>query len=181
LSWGEVDRATHEHGLATVSGVISTTGVGGLTLGGGHGYLTRKYGLTIDNLLSADLILANGDRVTASADENADLYWAIRGGGGNFGVATSPVFHLHPVETIVRGVTLWPIESTAEIMRWYREFLPSAPRELCGWLGLHTVPPAPMFPEELHLRKVVFGAWCYCGPRDQADEAFAPLHIAPAS
>jgi FAD/FMN-containing dehydrogenase len=173
--WADVDRATHEHGLATVSGIISTTGVGGLTLGGGHGYLTRKYGLTIDNLLSADVVLAGGERVTASADENPDLFWALRGGGGNFGVVTSFVFRLHPVDTIVGGVTLWPIESTREIMRWYREFIAAAPRELYGWLGLHTVPPAPIFPEELHLRKVVFGAWCWSGPSEEADAAFAPV------
>jgi FAD/FMN-containing dehydrogenase len=120
-------------------------------------------------------VLAGGERVTASADENPDLFWALRGGGGNFGVVTSFVFRLHPVDTIVGGVTLWPIESTREIMRWYREFIAAAPRELYGWLGLHTVPPAPIFPEELHLRKVVFGAWCWCGPSEEADAAFAPV------
>jgi FAD/FMN-containing dehydrogenase len=106
---------------------------------------------------------------------NADLYWAIRGGGGNFDVVTSFVFRLHPVAGIVGGVTLWPIESTPEIMRWYREFIAGAPRELYGWLGLHTVPPAPIFPEELHLRKVAFAAWCWSGLPEQADEVFAPV------
>ncbi len=174
-TWGEVDAATHEHGLATVSGIISTTGVGGLTLGGGHGYLTRKHGLTIDNLLAAEVVLANGEIVTANDVENPDLFWAIRGGGGNFGIVTSFLFRLHPVGTIVGGVVLWPIESVAGVMRWYREFLPNAPRELNGWLGLHTVPPAPPFPEELHLRKVAFSTWCYAGPPDKAREAFAPI------
>ena len=174
-TWGEVDAATNQHGLATVSGIISTTGVGGLTLGGGHGYLTRKYGLTIDNLLAAEVVLADGQRLTASADENPDLFWAIRGGGGNFGVVTSFLFRLHPVGTVIGGVVLWPIESTAEVMRWYREFMPNAPRELNGWLGLHTVPPGPPFPEALHLRKVAFSTWCYVGPPEKADGALAPV------
>jgi FAD/FMN-containing dehydrogenase len=174
-TWGEVDRATHEHGLATPSGIISTTGVGGLTLGGGHGYLTRKYGLTIDNLLAAELVLASGERVTASVEQNPDLFWAIRGGGGNFGVVTSFLFRLHPVQNVIGGVVLWPIESTREVMRWYREFLPSAPRDVYAWLGLHTVPPAPPFPEELHMRKVAFSAVCYLGPPENADEALAPV------
>ena len=122
--WGEVDSATGEYGLATPSGIISTTGVGGLTLGGGLGHLTRKCGLTIDNLLEAELVLANGEQVRASADENPDLYWAIRGGGGNFGVVTSFLFRLHEVGTIVGGPTFWPVEAGAEILSAYREFLP---------------------------------------------------------
>ena len=133
-------RATNEHGLATPSGIISTTGVGGLTLGGGLGHLTRKCGLTIDNLLAADLVLANGERVRASADENPDLYWAIRGGGGNFGVVTSFTFRLHEVGTVFGGPTFWPVEQSAEVLSAYREFLPSAPRELNGFFAFHTVP-----------------------------------------
>ena len=117
-------RATNEHGLATPSGIISTTGVGGLTLGGGIGHLTRKCGLTIDNLLEAELVLASGERVRASADENPDLYWAIRGGGGNFGVVTSFLFRLHEVGTVVGGPTFWPVEHGAEVLSAYREFLP---------------------------------------------------------
>ena len=174
-TWGDVDAATHEHGLATVSGIISTTGVGGLTLGGGHGYLTRKHGLTIDNLLSADVVLAGGELVTASADENPDLFWAIRGGGGNFGVVTSFTFRLHPVANIVGGPVLWPVESAPEIFRWYRDFIAAAPRELYGWMGLHTVPPADLFPEELHLRKVCFAVWCWSGPIEEAQDALAPV------
>lgn len=174
-TWGEVDRATHAHGLATPSGFISTTGVGGLTLGGGIGYLTRRYGLTIDNLLEAELVLADGTPARASAQENPDLFWAIRGGGGNFGVATSFRFALQPVSTVLAGPTFWPLEQTHEVMRTYREFLPGAPRELNGFLALLTVPPVPPFPEELHLRKVCGIIWCYLGPDEQAPDALAPM------
>jgi FAD binding domain-containing protein/berberine-like enzyme len=174
-TWGEVDRATNEHGLATPSGIISTTGVGGLTLGGGLGHLTRKYGLAIDNLLEAELVLPSGERVRASADEHPDLYWAIRGGGGNFGVVTSFLFQLHEVDTIFGGPTFWPVESAAEVLSVYREFLPSAPRELNGFFAFTTVPPAPPFPEELHLRKVCGVVWCYAGAEEEAAGAMAPL------
>jgi FAD/FMN-containing dehydrogenase len=174
-TWGEVDRATHEHGLALPSGILSTTGVGGLTLGGGHGYLSRKYGLTIDNLLEAELVLADGSRVRASDDENADLFWAIRGGGGNFGVVTSFLFRVHPVSTVVAGPTMWPLEMTADVLRFYRDLMADAPRDFYGWFGLATVPPAPGFPEALHLRKVAVVVWCYLGPPEQADAVFAPV------
>jgi FAD/FMN-containing dehydrogenase len=174
-TWGEVDRATNEHGLATPSGIISTTGVGGLTLGGGLGHLTRKCGLSIDNLLEADLVLANGERVRASADEHPDLYWAIRGGGGNFGVVTSFLFRLHEVGTVVGGPTFWPSEQGAEVLSVYREFLPSAPRELNGFFAFHTVPPGPPFPEEIHLRNVCGVVWCYVGGEEDAAKAMAPL------
>jgi FAD/FMN-containing dehydrogenase len=174
-TWGEVDQATGEHGLATPSGIISTTGVGGLTLGGGLGHLTRKFGLTIDNLLEADLVLANGERVRASADENPDLFWAIRGGGGNFGVVTSFVFRLHEVGTIFGGPTFWPVEVGAEVLSAYREFLPAAPRELNGFFAFHTVPPGPPFPEEIHLRKVCGVVWCYVGSEEDATREIAPF------
>jgi FAD binding domain/Berberine and berberine like len=174
-TWSEVDRATGEHGLATPSGIISTTGVGGLTLGGGIGHLTRKFGLTIDNLLEADIVLANGERVRASADENPDLYWAIRGGGGNFGVVTSFLFRLHEVGTIFGGPTFWSVEQGAEVLSAYREFLPSAPRELNGFFAFHTVPPGPPFPEEIHLRKVCGVVWCYVGSEENAVKAIAPF------
>ena len=174
-TWSEVDGATGEYGLATPSGIISTTGVGGLTLGGGLGHLTRKCGLAIDNLLEAEMVLANGDQVRASADSNPDLYWAIRGGGGNFGVVTSFLFRLHEVGTVVGGPTFWPIEQTAEVLTAYREFLPSAPRELNGFFAVHTVPPGPPFPEAIHLRKVCGVVWCYVGSEQDAAKAMAPL------
>jgi FAD/FMN-containing dehydrogenase len=174
-TWGEVDRATGEHGLATPSGIISTTGVGGLTLGGGLGHLTRKCGLTIDNLLEAELVLASGESVRANADEHPDLYWAIRGGGGNFGVVTSFLFRLHEVGTIIGGPTFWPADRGAEVLSVYREFLPSAPRELGGFFAFHIVPPAPPFPEAIHLQPVCGVVWCYTGPEDAAAKAMAPL------
>ena len=174
-TWGQVDQATHAHGLATPSGFISTTGVGGLTLGGGIGYLTRRYGLTIDNLLEAELVLADGTQARASAEENPDLFWAIRGGGGNFGVATSFQFALHPVSTVLAGPTFWPLEQAEQVMRAYREFLPGAPRELNGFLALLTVPPAPPFPEELHFRKVCGIVWCYLGETEKSLDVLAPM------
>ena len=174
-TWGEVDAATNAHGLATPSGIISTTGVGGLTLGGGLGHLTRKCGLAIDNLLEAEVVLANGEQVRASADENPDLYWALRGGGGNFGVVTSFLFRLHDVGTVIAGPTFWPVESGAEVLRAYRDFLPNAPRELNGFFLFGSVPPGPPFPEELHLRPVCGIVWCYAG----ADEEAAAAAMAP--
>jgi FAD/FMN-containing dehydrogenase len=174
-TWAEVDRATGAHGLATPSGIISTTGVGGLTLGGGLGHLTRKFGLTIDNLLEAELVLASGEIARASADENPDLFWAIRGGGGNFGVVTSFRFRVHEVGTIFGGPTFWPVELGAEVLSVYREFLPAAPRELNGFFAFHTVPPAPPFPEEIHMRQVCGVVWCYIGGEHDATAAMAPL------
>jgi FAD/FMN-containing dehydrogenase len=174
-TWGEVDKATGEHGLATPSGIISTTGVGGLTLGGGLGHLTRKCGLAIDNLLEAELVLASGERVRASADEHPDLFWAIRGGGGNFGVVTSFLFRLHEVGTVVAGPTFWPAELGAEVLSVYRDFIPSAPRELNGFFAFHVVPPAPPFPEAIHLRNVCGVVWCYVGSEEDAARAMAPL------
>ncbi|MEV6104351.1 FAD-dependent oxidoreductase [Streptomyces sp. NPDC051940] len=159
--WGEVDRATHAHGLATPSGIISTTGVGGLTLGGGLGHLTRSCGLTIDNLLQADLVLADGRRVRASADDHQDLYWAIRGGGGNFGVVTSFTFRLHEVGTVIAGPTFWPVELTAEVLSAYAGFLPGAPRDLNGFFLVGAVPPADPFPRELWGRKICGVVWHY--------------------
>ena len=173
-TWGEVDAATGEHGLATPSGIISTTGVGGLTLGGGLGHLTRRFGLTIDNLLDADMVLATASRC-ASADEHPDLFWAMRGGGGNFGVVTSFMFRLHEVGTVFGGPTFWPVEQGAEVLSVYREFLPTAPRELNGFFAYHVVPPAPPFPEEIHLRAVSGIVWCYVGDEADAREAMAPL------
>jgi FAD/FMN-containing dehydrogenase len=174
-TWGEVDAATHEHGLAVPCGIIGTTGVGGLTLGGGSGHLTRGYGLTIDNFLSAEVVLADGQLVTASEDENADLFWALRGGGGNFGVVTTFVFRAHPVSTVVGGPTFWAIEESEGVLHTYREFLPAAPRKLTGFFCYHFVPPAPPFPEELHMRKVCGVVWCFDGNEEDAAKEMAPM------
>ena len=172
--WGEVDHATHPFGLAVPAGIISTTGVGGLTLCGGVGHLSRKYGLTIDNLLEADMVLANGSFVTVNAGQNADLFWAIRGGGGNFGVVTSFKFQAHPVKTVYGGPTLWPIEKTEEIMEWYHEFINSAPDELNGFI-VTLIIPGPPFPEFLHNKQFCGIVWCYTGDMSKAKEAFKPV------
>jgi hypothetical protein len=174
-TWGDVDHATHAFGLAIPSGIISTTGVGGLTLGGGMGHLTRQYGLTIDNLLAADVVLADGTFVVASPDENSDLFWAIRGGGGNFGVVTSFLFQAHPVHTVCAGPMLWELGQAADIMKWYREFIVQAPEEINGFLAFITVPPGPPFPEHLHFKKMCALVWCYNGPMEQANEILGPL------
>lgn len=177
---GDVDHATHVFGLAAPFGIISTTGVAGLTLGGGLGYLTRGLGLSIDNLVAAQVVLANGTVVTASEDENDDLLWALRGGGGNFGVVTAFTFRLSPVGTIVGGPTLWPVERAAEILSWYRDFLRGAPDELSGFFAFHTIPPAPPFPEHLHFQKMCGVVWCYTGSEAEAGELFEPVRrLAP--
>jgi FAD/FMN-containing dehydrogenase len=169
--WGDVDHATHAFGMATVSGVISTTGVGGLTLGGGHGYLSRKYGLTIDNLLSADVVLSDGRLVHANQDENPDLFWALRGGGGNFGVVTSFKYRLHPVDTVIGGPMFWPINKLADTLRWYRNWMPKAPEDLYAFYMIAEVPSGPPFPDEIHGRKVCGLVWCCTGSQEQADSA----------
>lgn len=172
--WGEVDHATHPFGLAIPAGIISTTGVGGLTLGGGVGHLSRKYGLTIDNLLEADMVLADGSFVTVSAKQNSDLFWAIRGGGGNFGIVTSFKFQAHKVKTVFGGPTLWPIEKTEEIMKWYEDFINNAPDELNGFIATLIIPGAP-FPEHLHNKQFCGIVWCYTGDMAKAKEAFKPI------
>jgi len=171
---GEIDHALHPFGLAVPAGMISTTGIGGLTLGGGIGYLSRKYGLTIDNLLEADMVLADGSFVTVNANQNTDLFWAIRGGGGNFGIVTSFKFQAHPVKTVFGGPTLWPIEKTEEIMAWYHEFINNAPDELNGFIATMVIPGAP-FPEHLHNKMFCGIIWCYVGDLDKADEIFKPI------
>jgi FAD/FMN-containing dehydrogenase len=173
--WGDVDHATHAFGLAAPSGFISTTGVGGLTLGGGIGNLTRAYGLTVDNLLAVDMVLADGRFVTANADDNEDLYWAVRGGGGNFGVVTSFLFKLHPACTVYAGPMLWHMEQAQEVMRWYRDFILAAPECLGGWFAFLKVPPGPPFPKELHTKTMCGVVWCYTGPLDKAEAIFAPI------
>ena len=174
-TWGDVDHATHAFGLAVPTGVISTTGVGGLTLGGGLGHLTRRCGLTIDNLLEADLVLADGSFVTANARENADLFWAIRGGGGNFGVVTSFVFQAHAVHTDYAGPMLYNLEQAPLVLGWYRDFIREAPDELTGFFAFLVVPPGPPFPEHLHNKKMCGIVWCYAGPLDKAEATFRPI------
>src|SRR5205807_4762751 len=174
-TWGDVDHATHAFGMATPSGIISTTGVGGLTLGGGVGHLTRKCGLSIDNLLSADVVLANGTFVKANADENSDLFWALRGGGGNFGVVTAFTFKLHLIDMIHGGPMLYELSETADVMKWYRELIPAAPDDLNGFFAFLTVPPAPPFPEHLHMKKMCGIVWAYTGPQEKAEEIFKPI------
>ena len=172
---GQLDAATHEHGLATPAGIIANTGIGGLTLGGGHGYLSRKHGLTIDNLLEAEVVLADGSVVIASEVEHPDLFWALQGGGGNFGVVTSFEFRLHPVKNVVCGPTAWPATVTADILKWYREFLPAQDDDLYGFFATLTVPPVEPFPEPFHLHKVCGVVWCYLGDPGNADEVLAPV------
>src|SRR4051812_23955513 len=172
--WGDVDHALHPFGRAVPSGIISTTGVGGLTLGGGIGYLSRRYGLSIDNVLAVDMVLADGRYVTASAEENPDLFWAIRGGGGNFGVVTSFTFRTSPVGDVVAGPMLWPMDRADEILRWWDGFMRTAPRELGGFFAFLTVPPADPFPEELRLNKMCGVVWCCTDP------AQADTHLAEA-
>jgi FAD/FMN-containing dehydrogenase len=174
-TWGKVDHATHVFGLATPGGIVSTTGVGGLTLGGGLGHLTRAHGLAIDNLAAVDVVLADGRFVTASADEHPDLFWAIRGGGGNFGVVTSFEYRLHPVSTVVGGPLLWPVEQAADAMRAYRDYLATAPERLNALFAFMIVPPVPPFPEHLHNRTMCGAICCYAGPPEQADAALSPL------
>jgi FAD/FMN-containing dehydrogenase len=181
-TWADVDHATHAFGLAVPSGIISTTGVGGLTLGGGLGHLTRKYGLTIDSLLSADVVLADGRCVVASQEENSDLFWAIRGGGGNFGVVTSFLFQAHPVHTVCAGPMLWELDQAADVMKWYREFIVSAPEDISGFFAFMTVPPGPPFPEALHMKKMCAIVWCCTTSMEQANQILDPLrnYLPPA-
>ncbi len=174
-TWGEVDHATSAFGLVTPSGIISTTGVGGLTLGGGLGHHSRRFGLTIDNLISADVVLADGSFVTASAESHPDLYWAIRGGGGNFGVVTAFEFGLHPLDYLYAGPMFWDVAKAGDVLRWYREFLPAQGGELGGFFGFHIVPPAPPFPEHLWNRPTCVIVWSYTGSPERAEEVFAPI------
>src|SRR6266516_1929766 len=176
---GDVDTARHEHGLATPGGIISTTGAGGLIPGGGIGHLTRKCGLSIDNILGAEVVLADGSVVTADENTNEDLYWAIRGGGGNFGVITELKMRLHPISTVVAGPMIWELDKTADILKWYRDFILSAPEDLNGFFAFVSVPPAPMFPEELHLQKVAAVVWCWTGPEGEAADALAEARSQP--
>ena len=172
---GDVDHACHAFGLAVPAGIVSTTGVAGLTLGGGTGYLTRKYGLTIDNLIEADVVLADGSFVTASKEKNPDLFWALRGGGGNFGVVTSFLFKAHPAAMIYGGPIFWEIKHAKQVMQWYREFLPKAPLDWGVFVGIKTVPSTDPFPKEIWGKKIIALIGCYNGSAADGEKAFAPV------
>jgi FAD/FMN-containing dehydrogenase len=159
-------EATHQAGLTVPVGIIGTTGVGGLTLGGGMGHLTRGMGLTIDNLVAATVVLADGSIVQTDADREPELLWALRGGGGNFGIVTSFSFRCHPASTVLAGPVLYDIGDAAEVLTWYRDFLPAAPDELSGFFAFLSIPPGPPFPEELHLRKVCGVVWTQAGEEE---------------
>ena len=174
--WGELDRETQLHALATVGGIVTHTGIAGLTLGGGIGWLMRKHGATVDNLLSVDLVTAEGGLVTASADEHPDLFWGIRGGGGNFGVVTSLEYRLHPVGPIVlAGPIFHPLEDAREVLAFYREFIAAAPDELTTIFELSVAPPAPFLPEDVHGKPIVMVGACYAGAPEDGIEVVRPL------
>lgn len=174
-TFGDLDHAGHVFGLATPGGIISTTGIGGLTLGGGIGHLTRKFGLTIDNLTGAEMVLADGSYIQVNQDSYPDLFWAIRGGGGNFGVVTAFHFKMHPVHTTYSGPMLWELSQTKEIMQWYRKFIKDAPEDINGFFAFLKVPPVEPFPREFHTKTMCGIVWCYTGEMTNAEKVFKPI------
>jgi FAD/FMN-containing dehydrogenase len=179
-TWGDFNDATHVHGLATTGGIISTTGIAGLTLGGGIGYLSRGFGLSCDNLISADVVTADGRSVVASEDENADLFWALRGGGGNFGVVTSFEYRLHSVKTIYGGPMFFEVDDAATVLRFFREFIADAPEEFGGFPAWQIAPPLPFIPENRHGDTFLAFVTCWAGPVDQGEAMLKPFHdVAP--
>jgi FAD/FMN-containing dehydrogenase len=181
-TWGDFDAATHAFGLATTGGIISTTGVGGLTLGGGIGYLARGCGLSCDNLVSADVVTADGRFLVASEDENDDLFWALRGGGGNFGVVTSFEFRLHPVKDIYGGPIFYELRDAGAVLGFFREFIADAPQELGGFPAFQIAPPLPFIPEDRHGEPFLVIVACWAGPLDQGARALQPFHdLAPVA
>jgi FAD/FMN-containing dehydrogenase len=176
VTLGEFDRDVQAFGLATPLGINSTTGIAGLTLGGGYGWLSRKYGLTVDNLRSADIVTADGELLTVNEREHSDLFWAIRGGGGNFGVVTAFEYQLHPVGTqVLAGLIVHPFENAAGLLRRYRDAMASAPDELTAWVVMRKAPPLPFLPEAVHGQEVVVIATLYAGDIAQGERALAPL------
>jgi FAD/FMN-containing dehydrogenase len=169
-TWGDFDHAAGDVGLATTGGIISTTGVAGLTLGGGIGYLARAHGLSCDNLRSADVVLADGTAVTASANSHPDLYWALRGGGGNFGVVTSMEFDLHPVDTIYGGPLFFELDAAEDILRTYREWIVDAPRQMGAFPAFQIAPPLPFIPQHRHGDPLTLLVTCFNGPDDHAEK-----------
>jgi FAD/FMN-containing dehydrogenase len=179
-TWGDFNAATHAFGLATTGGIISTTGVAGLTLGGGIGYLTRGHGLSLDNLISADVVTADGRFLVASEREHEDLFWAIRGGGGNFGVATALEFALHPVDQIYGGPMFFELDAVGDLLRWYREFIADAPEQFGGFPAFQIAPPLPFIPEDRHGDTFIAFVSCWTGPLDEAENVLKPLRdVAP--
>jgi hypothetical protein len=173
---GEMDAKTQEHGLAVPAGIVTHTGLAGLTLGGGIGWLERKYGLTIDQLLSVELVTADGEVVTASEEQNADLFWGLRGGGGNFGIVTEFEFRLNPVgPTVLAGPVIWPMQDSAEVLRFYRDWIQDVPEELTTIVTFRRVLPVPTVPKELHGRHVMIVGCCYAGPVDEGERVLKPL------
>jgi FAD/FMN-containing dehydrogenase len=179
-TWGMYNDATHAHGLASTGGIISTTGVGGLTLGGGIGYLSRGFGLSCDNLISAQVVTADGRSVTASENENEDLFWAIRGGGGNFGVVTEFEFRLYPVAEIYGGPMFYEVDDAATVLRFFREFIVDAPEQFGGFPAWQIAPPLPFIPEERHGEPFLAFVACWAGPIEEGENALKPFHdVAP--
>lgn len=179
-TWGDFNAATYPFGLATTGGIISTTGVSGLTLGGGIGYLARGFGLSLDNLVSADVVTAEGKFLIASEKENEDLFWAIRGGGGNFGVLTSLEFRLHPVKDIYGGPMFYELEHIGDVLRFYREYIKDAPEEMGCFPAFQIAPPLPFIPEKRHGDTFVAMVACWAGPLDKGEKALKPFHdLAP--
>lgn len=179
-TWGTFNDATHVHGLATTGGIISTTGIGGLTLGGGIGHLTRGFGLSCDNLLAAKIVTADGRTLSASEQENEDLFWGIRGGGGNFGVVTSFEYQLHPVKEIYAGPMLFELDDAATVLKFFREFIKDAPEELGVFPAWQIAPPLPFIPEDRHGDTFLFLVACWAGPVEEGEAALRPLHeVAP--
>ena len=177
-TWGIFNDATHAHGLATTGGVVSTTGVGGLTLGGGIGYLARGHGLSCDNLISAEVVTADGRALTASEQENDDLFWALRGGGGNFGVVTSFEFRLHPVKDVYGGPLFFDLRDAGTVLRAYREFIVDAPEQFGGFPAWQIAPPLPFIPEERHGETMLAFVACWAGPMEDGEKALKPLRDA---
>lgn len=179
-TWGAFNYATHAYGLATTGGIISTTGVAGLTLGGGIGYLTRGYGLSLDNLLSVDVVTADGRMLTASNDENADLFWAMRGGTGNFGVATTLEFRVHPMSDVYVGLFFYELEHTAELLRFFREWITDAPEAYGAFPAFQVAPPLPFIPEDRHGDTFCVAVVHWSGPLEEGESAMTPFRdLAP--
>jgi FAD/FMN-containing dehydrogenase len=174
-TWRVFNDGTHAYSLATTGGIIGSTGIAGLTLGGGIGYLTRKYGLSCDNLLSAEVVTAEGEVLKASETANEELFWALRGGSGNFGVVTTFEYRLHPVAEIYGGPIAYPVDRTDDVLGLYRQYIAEAPEELGGFVGFHLTPPLPFLPEEWHFKNVCLAVLCWAGPIEEGEKMIQPF------